>query len=83
MTDSRYAHLSGDAARIARMVEAVERDEAHFAVLSTGEKLAVALVLDRHDLMQSERFRYTMLEAVDRLGEAWFAAALAVQKART
>jgi hypothetical protein len=35
-------------------------------VLSTGEQLAVALVLNRKDLF--DEFKYTMLEAVDRVG---------------
>lgn len=69
-------------ARIARMVDAVAADEQHFGVLSTGEKIAVALVLDRRDLMQSERFSYTMLEAVERLGDDWLQSAMRVQKAR-
>ncbi len=70
-------------ARIRRMVDAVAADEKHFGVLSTGEKIAVALVLDRFDLLRySRQFEYTMLEAVDRLGEEWTRAAVAVQKAR-
>lgn len=49
-----------------------------FGVLSTGERIAVALVLDRFDLLAAER--WTMLEAVDRLGEMWLAAATLVQR---
>ena len=76
------------AARIARMVAAVQADEAHIGVLSTGEAIAVALVLDRQDLFPHARMvngeqvpGYTMLEAVDRLGDEWLRAAIAVQKA--
>lgn len=69
--------------RIADMVSAVEADRAHFGVLSTGEKCAVALVLDDIELLRwSKQFNYTMLEAVERAGEGWTAAALAVQKER-
>lgn len=57
-----------------RMVVA---DESLFGVLSTGERIAVALVLDRLDLL---RFWGTMLDAVDRLGPEWTQAALRVQR---
>lgn len=40
-----------------------------FDVLSTGEKLAAALVLNRPDLL--ERVGYTMAEAIDRVGADW------------
>src|SRR6266852_665670 len=52
---------------IHNMVERVEADEKRIGVLSTGETLAVALVLDRKDLLDG----YTMLEAVERLGTEW------------
>ena len=58
----------------ARMVVA---DESQFGVLSTGERIAVALVLDRLDLL---RFWGTILDAVDRLGPEWTQAALRVQR---
>lgn len=45
---------------------------------STGEKLAVCLVLDRYDWLQA--MGYSMLEAVDRLGEDWLAAAQQVRR---
>lgn len=54
--------------------------KAKFGVLSTGEFLAVALVLDREDLLKASRGDYTMLEAADRLGNDWFDAALRVQR---
>jgi hypothetical protein len=71
--------MSDAADRILYMVEAVHADERRIGVLSTGEQLAVALVLDRPDLFPHGG--YTMLEAVERLGAEWFRAALAVQRA--
>lgn len=65
---------------IAKRVAVVEKDEAKIGVFSTGEQLAVALVLDRQDLFPHGG--YTILEAVERLGPDWFKAALAVQRAR-
>lgn len=40
-----------------------------WSVMSTGERLAVALVLDRHDWLQ--RMNYTMAEAIGRVGPSW------------
>lgn len=51
--------------------------EGALGVLSTGEKIAVAMVVDRYDLIRS--CWGTMLEAVDRLGDDWTMAALRVQ----
>jgi hypothetical protein len=62
--------------RIAALVERVRADEGELGKLSTGEALAAVLVLDRKDLLGD----YTMLEAVERLGEEWFRAALTVQR---
>jgi len=47
------------------------RDAMHggFGVLSTGEKLAAALVLNRADWLAS--MDYTMAEAIDRVGAEW------------
>ncbi|MDR0274042.1 MAG: hypothetical protein LBI48_01635 [Burkholderiaceae bacterium] len=42
-----------------------------FGVLSTGEKLAAALVLDRPDWL--DQVGYTMAEAIDRVGAEWLA----------
>lgn len=42
-----------------------------FGVLSTGEKLAAALVLNRADWLES--INYTMAEAIERVGAAWLA----------
>lgn len=63
--------------QIRHKVQTVEDDESYFGVLSTGEKIAVALVLDRYDLVKSYG---TMLQAVDRLGQDWLEAALYVQR---
>ena len=62
---------------IRAMVKMVVADESLFCVLSTGERIAVALVLDRPDLV---KWWGTMLEAVDRLGPEWTGAALRVQR---
>ena len=68
---------SGAEAQIRAKVQMVVADESLFGVLSTGERIAVALVLDRPDLV---KFWGTMLEAVDRLGPDWTRAALRVQR---
>jgi hypothetical protein len=67
--------------RILHMVETVQRDEKRFGVFSTGEKLAVALVLDRRDLLEEVNGGYTMLEAIERLGDEWTRAAISLQRA--
>jgi len=74
-------HLNSTVAaevQIRAKVEMVLADEAGFGVLSSGERIAVALVLDRYDLLQ--RAWGSMLESVNRLGEEWTAAALRVQR---
>ena len=81
-----YKGMTDLGRRIGRMVEAVKNDEKHIGVLSTGERLAVALILDRHDFLSRKiegraAERYTMLEAVDRLGPEWLDAAHLVQRA--
>ena len=40
-----------------------------FGVLSTGEKLAVAFVLNRPDWLAE--MNYTLVEAIDRIGWEW------------
>ncbi|MFC7521425.1 hypothetical protein ACFQS6_17760 [Xanthomonas populi] len=42
-----------------------------FGVLSTGEKLAVALVLNRFDWLT--QMGYTIAEAIERIGTSWTA----------
>jgi hypothetical protein len=46
---------------------------------STGEKIAVALVLNRHDWLAS--MGYTVGEAIDRLGSEWTMAIPEVERA--
>lgn len=53
-------------------------NQARFGTLSTGERIAVAVVLDRYDLIQ--RAWGTIAEAIDRLGPVWTEAALRVQR---
>ena len=59
-------------------VRRVVADETFFGVLSTGERIAVAFVLDRYDLLQ--RAWGTIAESVHRLGPEWTEAALRVQR---
>jgi hypothetical protein len=54
-------------------VRLVATNEASFGVLSMGEKLGVALVLNRPDLIAEYG---TILDAVDRLGSQWLTAAI-------
>jgi hypothetical protein len=56
----------------------VAADEAALGLISTGERIAVALVLERHGLLQQAWG--PVLESVDQLGPAWTAAALRVQR---
>lgn len=65
--------------QIRTCVRMVVSDEPSFGVLSTGEKIAVALVLDRKDLLDECGWG-TMLEAVNRLGLEWTYAALRVKR---
>ena len=61
---------------VARRVRANpdERD-----VLSTGEQLAVALVLNRPEWLAESK--YTLCEAIDRLGSDWVSRLRAVERA--
>jgi hypothetical protein len=59
-------------------VQMVVHDARSFGVLSTGERIAVALVLDRYDLVQETWG--SMLEAIHRLGPEWTLAALRIQR---
>jgi hypothetical protein len=65
-------------AQIRAKVRMVVADERQFGVLSTGERIAVALVLERYDLLQRAWGR--MLESIHRLGPQWTEAALRVQR---
>lgn len=64
--------------QIRAKVRMVVADESSFGVLSSGEKIAVAMVLDRYDLVKVSWG--TMLAAADRLGQTWLRAALQVQR---
>lgn len=64
--------------QIRAKVRMVLADARSFGVLSTGEQLAVALVLDRKDLLYE--CGCTMLEAMHRLGPDWTEAAIKVQR---
>jgi hypothetical protein len=70
--------MSPAEAQIRAKVWLVAHDESSFGTLSTGERIAVALVLDRFDLLQDAWG--TMLEAVHRLGPEWTEAALRIQR---
>ena len=65
-------------AQIRAKVQLVVQRELNFGTLSTGERIAVALVLDRYDLLQD--VWGSMLEAVHRLGPDWTQAALRIQR---
>jgi hypothetical protein len=64
--------------QIRKKVAMVVADERSFGVLSTGERIAVAVVLDRYDLLQ--KFYGTIAESIYRLGDEWTLAALRVQR---
>ena len=66
--------------RIIRMANLVEEHADAYGPLSTGERIAVALVLNRPELLKKDA--WTMLAAVDRLGPEWTAAALTAQRTR-
>ncbi|MCK1543395.1 hypothetical protein IVB12_15875 [Bradyrhizobium sp. 179] len=66
-------------ARIFKMVERVQQDEAHIGVYSASEAIAVALILDRPDLLP--RGYNHILEAIERLGDDWLRACIMVRKA--
>jgi hypothetical protein len=55
-------------------------DRSGIGTMSTGEALAVAMVLDDYNMLAAIGGGYTMLEACERLGPEWFKAALQVQR---
>lgn len=65
-------------AQILEKVRLFADDKSNFKCMSTGERIAVALVLDRPDLM--EVAWGTVAESVYRLGHEWTEAALNVQR---
>lgn len=66
------------AARIQRLAEIAKRDPRRRFVWSTGEQIAVAMVLNKPTWLKEQG--YSLLEAVERLGEDWFRASLIVQR---
>ncbi len=65
MSDIEYRHLLGKA----RDAKRGGRDA--WAVQSTGEKVAVALVLNQPDWLAT--MNYTLAEAIERTGPEWLA----------
>jgi len=63
--NGRYEHLFNKARNAKR------GGHSAWAVQSTGEKVAVALVLNRADWL--EEFGYTIAEAIERAGQEWVA----------
>lgn len=70
------AALADPFVHILAQARAVVHNENHIAVLSIDERIAVALVLDRPDLLEGG----TLLESIERLGPEWTRAALDVQR---
>ena len=78
MNDHNAGHLKGGSvgvdeffrlrARLVDLARSVDADPANIGVLSTGEACAVALLLDRLDLL--DRYKHP-LDALDRLGPEW------------
>jgi hypothetical protein len=66
ISNDRYNHLLNKARSAKR------GGHGAWAVQSTGEKVAVALVLNRADWL--EEFDYTIAEAIERAGQEWVAA---------
>jgi len=65
MNQAEFKHLLGKAR------SAKEGGLEFWSVQSTGEKVAVALVLNRADWLAS--IDYTLAEAIDRTGPEWLA----------
>lgn len=63
MNDSDFRHFLGKAR------DAKQGGHSAWCVQSTGEKVAVALALNRADWL--EEAGYTIPEAIDRTGEVW------------
>ena len=73
MNEAEYRHLLGKA----RDAKLGGHDS--WSVQSTGEKVAVALVLNRADWLAS--MSYTLAEAIDRTGPEWLALVPRVERA--
>jgi hypothetical protein len=63
--NDRYNHLLNKARQAMRIGRCA------WAVQSTGEKAAVALLLNRSDWLEEQG--YTMAEAIERAGQDWVA----------
>ena len=63
--------------QIRAKVRAVQKRESNVQMLSTSEKIAVGLVLDRPEIVGQYG---TLLEGVERLGAEWLKAAYYVQR---
>ena len=63
--DDRYNHL------LNKTRQAMRFGRCAWAVQSTGEKVAVALVLNRSDWLEEQG--YTIAEAIERAGQEWVA----------
>ena len=62
--------MSADASQLHAVIASARRAKAGgFGVMSTGEKLAAALLLNRKDWL--DEMNYTMAQAIDRLGPEW------------
>lgn len=73
MADADFDHLLGKARDVA------QRGDEAWWVQSTGERLAVALVLNRPDLIAA--MDYTLAEALERVGPQWLALVPSVARA--
>lgn len=73
MNETEYRHLLGKAR------DAKRGGHDSWSVQSTGEKVAVALVLNRADWLAS--MSYTLAEAIDRVGPEWLALVPRVERA--
>jgi hypothetical protein len=70
MSDTEYAHL------LRKCREAKMMNDYH--VLSTGERLAAAIVLNKPHWLQEQG--YTLAEAFDRIGPTWWPLLLRAQR---
>jgi hypothetical protein len=64
--------------RLRALMRRVDSGESSIDLLSTGERLAVSLVLDQIERLHEQG--HTALSAVDRIGTEWTQAAIAVQR---
>ena len=64
-SSDRYNHL------LSKALSAKRGGHDAWAVQSTGEKVAVALALNRADWLEEQG--YTIAEAIDRAGQEWVA----------